>query len=83
MLVYCTDIFFFSYCVEVSNFWGNFFSFLEGGGGLREGGRLLSTLDCFSRSMQGRGGGGGYKILIVMWKAEMLTIWGGGRGYLF
>ena len=66
--------------VEVSIFLGNlFFSFLEGG--LREGGRLLSTFRLFLREQAGPGGG--YRIMIVMWEAEILTMGGGGGQRLF
>ena len=41
-------IYFFSHIVWRFQFFeGTFFPFSRGGGGLREGGRLLSTLDCF------------------------------------
>ena len=61
------------------NFLGNFFFFEGGGWGLREGGRLLSTFGLFFREHAGPGGRG-YRIMIVMWEAEILTIWGGGGG---
>ena len=46
-------------------------SFLSTGGGggvagLREGGRLWSTFRLFLREHAGSGGGGGYRIMIVM-----------------
>ena len=45
--------------VEVLIFLGTyFFLFLRRGGGLREGGRLLSTFRLFLREHAGPGGGG-------------------------
>ena len=40
--------------------------FFPWGAGLREGGQLLSTFRLFLREHAGPGGGGGYRIIIVI-----------------
>ena len=90
---FTSQIFIFFQIVEVSIFWGNlFFSFLgRGGGGIKRG---WSTFEHIYIVSQGacRARGVGYRVMIVVWETEMLTMggewaeviyfswcWGGGR----
>ena len=76
-IFFTSQIFIFFQIVEVSIFWGNlFFSFLGRGGGALRG---WSTFEHIYIVSQGacRARGVGYRVMIIVWETEMLTMGGG------